>query len=507
MSSELAQRAEHETSRSSAVDEKTASVPIVADIPSQSKSYHRCFCAHCNSLSLRFCQRAITDIKVASEARRNHKPDHLDLSSSAIEDESSATTTDSSKKNNGLLLVPSRSSSRKVQPSPTSTGHLSGVTASDPSGSIGGGSRDSTASIGKRRNGSVDSSKKSAAQPAASGKTKDEVNAISAQSAPMPKSKKSRGFLSFLNCCSVPDNANGVDSEEAIPPAKQIAAAPQSTRSTMASKPAAGNSEVKTAQKPVESDKIVMAAKDEPHQLNEKTGSEGQTSRTDNAENAEKHPAAPLAQGSDLSADNASNQPLPAIPTGTEKTKAEPHEHLKTNPTVFVEAPTPNLDQDANNGEVLSAEAKSKGDSSTEEGAKASESAQMRGADVADMQTSSSALPPPPPLPESGSNAKANPSSSPPEAAIAEAVEEKHQWLLPPITDRFRGKKCLVLDLDETLVHSSFKVIISKAQTFTGTTANSSFRSSIKQTLRSQWRSKGHTTMFMSSRGQAWTNS
>lgn len=36
--------------------------------------------------------------------------------------------------------------------------------------------------------------------------------------------------------------------------------------------------------------------------------------------------------------------------------------------------------------------------------------------------------------------------------------EDRQQWLLPPIAPRFEGKKCLVLDLDETLVHSSFKV-------------------------------------------------
>ncbi|KAG2179848.1 hypothetical protein INT43_003634 [Umbelopsis isabellina] len=34
---------------------------------------------------------------------------------------------------------------------------------------------------------------------------------------------------------------------------------------------------------------------------------------------------------------------------------------------------------------------------------------------------------------------------------------QRHQWLLDAIADEDRGKKCLVLDLDETLVHSSFK--------------------------------------------------
>lgn len=38
------------------------------------------------------------------------------------------------------------------------------------------------------------------------------------------------------------------------------------------------------------------------------------------------------------------------------------------------------------------------------------------------------------------------------------AGKDRQQWLLPPLRPEFEGKKCLVLDLDETLVHSSFKV-------------------------------------------------
>lgn len=34
-----------------------------------------------------------------------------------------------------------------------------------------------------------------------------------------------------------------------------------------------------------------------------------------------------------------------------------------------------------------------------------------------------------------------------------------HEWLLSPIDQRLKGRKCLVLDLDETLVHSSFRYI------------------------------------------------
>jgi RNA polymerase II subunit A small phosphatase-like protein len=43
-------------------------------------------------------------------------------------------------------------------------------------------------------------------------------------------------------------------------------------------------------------------------------------------------------------------------------------------------------------------------------------------------------------------------------ALVASPGKERQQWLLPPLRPEFEGRKCLVLDLDETLVHSSFKV-------------------------------------------------
>jgi len=36
---------------------------------------------------------------------------------------------------------------------------------------------------------------------------------------------------------------------------------------------------------------------------------------------------------------------------------------------------------------------------------------------------------------------------------------EQTQWLLEPMRPELKGRKCLVLDLDETLVHASFKLI------------------------------------------------
>ncbi|CDS12650.1 Putative Phosphatase PSR1 [Lichtheimia ramosa] len=43
--------------------------------------------------------------------------------------------------------------------------------------------------------------------------------------------------------------------------------------------------------------------------------------------------------------------------------------------------------------------------------------------------------------------------------ASPQTPKDEVVWLLPPLAEEHTGRKCLVLDLDETLVHSSFKVI------------------------------------------------
>ncbi|RHZ51540.1 putative general stress response phosphoprotein phosphatase Psr1/2 [Aspergillus thermomutatus] len=56
------------------------------------------------------------------------------------------------------------------------------------------------------------------------------------------------------------------------------------------------------------------------------------------------------------------------------------------------------------------------------------------------------------------------PPPPPPQVPLGKQIqiatpERPHQWLLPPPLPHLRNRKCLVLDLDETLVHSSFKVL------------------------------------------------
>jgi RNA polymerase II subunit A small phosphatase-like protein len=112
------------------------------------------------------------------------------------------------------------------------------------------------------------------------------------------------------------------------------------------------------------------------------------------------------------------------------------------NPSVNVQAPTPSPIPE---GESL--------DSGNREALTTADNGNTQMSDAPPAASSNPVgqntnVPPPPP--------KADANGPPLDPQIA--IEDKQQWLLPPIQPRFHGKKCLVLDLDETLVHSSFKV-------------------------------------------------
>jgi RNA polymerase II subunit A small phosphatase-like protein len=62
-------------------------------------------------------------------------------------------------------------------------------------------------------------------------------------------------------------------------------------------------------------------------------------------------------------------------------------------------------------------------------------------------------LPPAPPLSQRQAEVQRD---APP---VPEGGLDKQTWLLPPVQSNLKGRKCLVLDLDETLVHSSFKIL------------------------------------------------
>lgn len=66
-------------------------------------------------------------------------------------------------------------------------------------------------------------------------------------------------------------------------------------------------------------------------------------------------------------------------------------------------------------------------------------------------------LPPPPPIVAQRQESSSRQLDTP-AANQTNGPNDQQRWLLPPVKSEHKGRKCLVLDLDETLVHSSFKV-------------------------------------------------
>ncbi|KAG4295004.1 hypothetical protein FPRO06_01588 [Fusarium proliferatum] len=309
----------------------------------------------------------------------------------------------SSKKGRGLLKVPSRSSSQRNQSSPTSTG-LSGATVSDPRNSIGSRSKDSKGSLrARRRNGSTSSNR-------TGGETEHTNTAANTQPnspvAPAQKKKSRGGLLAFLGCCGTPegpagneDNNENVHKLDVLPP-----------------RPTSARSRTNTPQ-------------EQPRPASQR---EPQTTVS-----------APEPKDEATSSGSANNET-----TATEQANRESKQSIPPAVTVEPPKPTPTeeepkvADKAANDGDV------NMQDAATEE----PDEAPLAPAVEAPTQRT---IPPPPPPPGPGPAVVA-PSQF---TDAGPSAPEPQKWLLPPIAPEHKGRKCLVLDLDETLVHSSFKIL------------------------------------------------
>ncbi|SLM37958.1 NLI interacting factor [Lasallia pustulata] len=373
-------------------------------------------------------------------------------------------------------VIPSRSSSKvKLQRNTASS-------TADPVTDLTAGDRQrenprlaSRGSIsGRRRNASAASSVR-AKQVQGNTPTAAEQNTSGTNPRTVGKTKGSKKgsvsrFLSFLNCCSAPENATNVESDDqAIPMknAKQVQSVggrqatpvlkPEAESSTAESKETADEkvggtpySELTSATEP----KMV-----DPQPLREDVPVAQSTTQSDVGRFEEKD--VPPTQST------SENQPLSSTPGlsehqgsgGVGLAKDAPQ---ATESKVFVEPPTPTTPEQGDmaindrppqqlkrDSDIEMAEAPSIVAAVDEP----SESTENKAAEVVPTN-----FPPPPPL--AGRDFQTS-SAANPNRGLSSVVtpNEKQQWLLPPIQPRFHGKKCLVLDLDETLVHSSFKIL------------------------------------------------
>lgn len=329
----------------------------------------------------------------------------------------------SSRKGRGLLNVPSRGSSQPVQSSSAATG-LSGATANEPRDSIGGHSKESKSSrLGRRRNGSV-SSNRSGAGTVPTPSTSHPNSAAGA-----PQRRKKGGLLALLGCCGVPDNANALDGGEDPVPSHKLDRIPQrpltSSRRTITPSEQTTASKTQLQEKEKEAQPQAPPPTSPPQEISKSTQPIS-TSTYDQPTVADR----PL-EAKQTTAAAAPGPSITVNPPATEKRQRE--QAVETTPSQDVDGDVSMPDADA---------------------AAAASQLPQEPANTADEQVAKPMPPPPPgPIPIAG----AAPISQT-ETSIASEDSEPQKFLLPPIEPHLKGRKCLVLDLDETLVHSSFKV-------------------------------------------------
>jgi carboxy-terminal domain RNA polymerase II polypeptide A small phosphatase len=354
-------------------------------------------------------------------------------------------STEKPKKKRSFILVPSRTSSR----------------ASKPQTSVAASQSLQDESLDNRDNAHADPGKRRRDPSRASSRTslysqtnpihianESQIQNSLAEKSPTDERKGVKSpskFLSFLNCCSggsQPDK----DSPE-IPPKPTDTRQVVQTRTSVQEKPdlcaeAVGATESQIAN----------------HFVNEKTAKIGATDSTqvqnDHDINQNTDATAASSQWQDNDHSQAVSETPKSIPDESAfRQQSQLTEEVSKQPTIATTAPSVDSIK-LNPAPVISLKGESYQDKplpeitedkdipmpdvSTPEEEDTDKAITSTSHEIGPAQPSAD-LPPPPPLPDLN-------------------MASKQQWLLPPPLPHLQNRKCLVLDLDETLVHSSFKV-------------------------------------------------
>lgn len=353
-----------------------------------------------------------------------------------------------SKQKQSLLNVPQPGSQSNTAEEQTPTGtQLSGATAADAE-SIGRGSKHSKRSfLNKRRAGSTASSKRSQQRAATSEKSQQPPVPSSAQREGSTRSKSKRSGGGLLSClpCFAPKEDRDTGDSTPTENVKQAAVKPSRTsQSTPVKKPETSAAESGNAEASIPIDEKQAHGAG----LTEKVGNGDGTTERPSHENR------PVIVTRSSSKRQQSEQTQPLQP-GTLQT-GHPQINVTTpTPGTTPVLPRPSAEQARIIQDQTEEQKQLDSDIEMKDVPLSTNDVHQEGEDPDAVDSPDHPkvdLPPPPPL-EQRKNVVQSQTSE-----ISEASEPQ-KYLLGPIAPRFKGKKCLVLDLDETLVHSSFKIL------------------------------------------------
>ncbi|KAJ2972098.1 hypothetical protein NUW58_g9255 [Xylaria curta] len=270
--------------------------------------------------------------------------------------------------------------------------------------------------LGRRRNGSASTNRSAAATNPANTPGSSQPNSP----ASAPQRRKKGGLLSLLGCCGVPDSANTADGGEEPLPSHKLDKIPQ---------------------RPLTSSRRTITPSEQT------TGSKSQVyEKEKEPQGQDEQPAQETKPGNRASQTVATDQPS----GGDQET--EPKQStvgVASGPSITVNPPLLDAHDTGVPKEEVTGSKDDEGDLEMPDA-----DSEVKLPVVAAEDSSPKTVPPPPPPPIT--------SQEPiiaEEEKVAVAEQTQPKFLLPPIESRFKGRKCLVLDLDETLVHSSFKIL------------------------------------------------
>ena len=356
-----------------------------------------------------------------------------------------------SKLGEGTPNVPIRSSSN-AKLNPSSTTSMPEKPISDPASD--------PISIPKRGSKSSIRPKSRSGSAANSQHSKQEKALLDANTSAKPK--KRGGFLSFLNCCNPPENANTVELGDQAVPAKKTKVLQQKPgrqpTPVVKANASAGESSTTGETKETTEEGVggpeyqEMKATPKPSMLTRSSKEKITTEKVG--------PPAPLVEPLETveSPPPAAyrDPPLPPVPSNNVASTPDTKDEQGIPTQAAGTAAPPQLIQP---DESVAEQGTTINDRTPQQEQRDSDIAMVDAPPVIpavedpshttrELQQAQINLPPPPPR---NGNGGATPSNT-------VAPSEKQQWLLPPLQPQLKGRKCLVLDLDETLVHSSFKV-------------------------------------------------
>lgn len=274
--------------------------------------------------------------------------------------------------------------------------------------------------------------------------------------------KKRGGLLSLLNCCSAPEDANTVELGEQAVPAKKAKVLQQKTgrQSTPLVKPnvnapEAGAVESKTPEDSIggpEYSEIKSAAK--PTMIT-RSSKDRVTTEKSPAQNNFTQPVGEAKEAPAPTETRDPQLPPPPIANNAPQDAKDGQSTIpvqaagNTAPPQLIAADESVAQQGTTINDRTPQQEQQDPDIVMVDAPPVSQAADVPPAATRELAQTQTNLPPPPPR-----NGQDRATSS----STAVAPNEKQQWLLPPLQPQLKGRKCLVLDLDETLVHSSFKV-------------------------------------------------